>query len=97
MTSCPATENELKHASSKKHCEVLANIQSCTKPETFRYHCVLNSWNNSTVEVCAPEILSQGKMSTLRLLKRVCDCKKKNYKRMTLEEKFSYGSVIQHK
>lgn len=67
VTSCPATESELNNASSKKHCEVLANIQSCTKPENFRYHCVLNSWNNSTVEVCAPEILSQGKMSIQRL------------------------------
>lgn len=63
VPSCPDTEQKLKEAVQKKRCENLANVQNCTTPKDFTYHCVLNSWKTGTVEVCASRILSQGKFS----------------------------------
>lgn len=60
VSSCPKTEAELSRAKERKKCEHLANIQQCTKPDNFTYHCVLNVWNNENIEVCAPVIISQG-------------------------------------
>lgn len=60
VPSCPKTEAELSRAKERKKCEHLANIQQCTKPEHFTYHCVLNFWNTEYKEVCAPEFFSQG-------------------------------------
>lgn len=59
VTSCPTNEAELSRAKQRKQCKHLAFIQKCATPEKFKYHCVLNTWNNDTVEVCAPEIISQ--------------------------------------
>lgn len=66
VPSCPDTEQKLKEAVQKKRCEKLANVQNCTTPKDFTYHCVLNTWKTGTVEVCAPRILSQGKFSFFR-------------------------------
>lgn len=60
VTSCPTNEAELSRAKQRKQCQHLAFIQKCATPAKFKYHCVLNTWNNDTVEVCAPEIISQG-------------------------------------
>lgn len=60
VSSCPKTEAELSRAKERKKCEHLANIQQCTKPENFTYHCVLNYWNTEYKEVCAPEFFAQG-------------------------------------
>lgn len=62
VSGCPTNELELSHAKQRKKCEHVANIQSCTKPNNFTYHCVLNTWTNATVEVCAPEMFSQGRL-----------------------------------
>lgn len=60
VKSCPTNEEELSRAKQRKQCKHLAFIQKCARPKEFKYHCVLNTWNNDTVEVCAPEIISQG-------------------------------------
>lgn len=60
VTSCPSTNAELSIAKERKQCKRLAYIQTCSKPEKFKYHCVLNTWENETIEVCAPERFSQG-------------------------------------
>lgn len=57
---CPRNETELLHAKDRMKCEVLANIQKCTSPKQFKYHCVTNLWRSKMIEVCAPEILSYG-------------------------------------
>lgn len=61
ISSCPSNEAELLLAKRRKPCEHIADIQNCTKRDKFKYHCVLNAWENKTVAVCAPEIISQGK------------------------------------
>lgn len=60
VPSCPTNKAELSQARKQKQCIYLAIIQKCTTPENFQYHCVLNTYENETVEVCAPIILSQG-------------------------------------
>lgn len=69
VSSCPKNEAELSRAIQRKHCEHLAILQRCTPPENFKYHCVLNTWKNETVEVCAQVISSQG---LLRCTNKIC-------------------------
>lgn len=42
-------ENRAKH----KDCESLAFIQNCTDPKKFKYHCLINEFENAFIEVCA--------------------------------------------
>lgn len=60
VTSCPTNTAELAQARKRKQCQHLSIIQNCTTPGNFQYHCVLNTYENETVEVCAPIIISQG-------------------------------------
>lgn len=59
-SACPKNEIELLNAKGRKRCDFMANSQTCSEPNNFTYHCVLNTWMNATIEVCAPEIYSQG-------------------------------------
>lgn len=61
VESCPETKTDWEKASRKKNCESIAMLQNCTDNKEFKYHCVLNSLKNATLEVCAKEIISQGK------------------------------------
>lgn len=45
-----------------KNCEAMAGIQTCTVPEKFKYHCVMNELQTTFVEVCAPEYYIHGKL-----------------------------------
>ncbi|XP_052710907.1 uncharacterized protein LOC128185320 [Crassostrea angulata] len=58
VTSCPTSEEEWKSAVRRKNCT--ATQQTCSKPETFLYHCVINEYGNKTLEVCAPQRLMTG-------------------------------------
>lgn len=57
---CPRNEMELLTAIQRNKCKEWGYIQKCTRPEQFKYHCLLNVWRNTTIEVCAPVIISQG-------------------------------------
>ena len=46
VKSCPLTAEEWGNAVVKKGCESINH--------SFLYHCVMNTWRNETVEVCAP-------------------------------------------
>ncbi|XP_062590559.1 uncharacterized protein LOC134252139 [Saccostrea cucullata] len=54
VSKCPHDYESWKTAAKRKHCESIAKIQRCSKPEEFVYHCLINNWENATVEVCAP-------------------------------------------
>lgn len=60
VTSCPTSEEEWKSAVRRKNCIGTATQQTCSKPETFLYHCVINEYGNKTLEVCAPQRLMTG-------------------------------------
>ncbi|XP_062620525.1 uncharacterized protein LOC134282093 [Saccostrea cucullata] len=55
---CPMNKAEWKIAATKKNCSDMT--QSCVKNEDFQYHCVVNSWINATMEVCAPTWYCMG-------------------------------------
>lgn len=47
---CPRNESEWFESAKKKNCSGIT--QNCSKTD-FVYHCLINSWENATVEVCA--------------------------------------------
>ncbi|XP_056015856.1 uncharacterized protein LOC125673605 isoform X2 [Ostrea edulis] len=51
VDECPKTEQAWKDAAARKGCHMLAATQYCSK---FQYHCLVNQWQNATLEVCAP-------------------------------------------
>lgn len=58
--SCPTSKKELDIAARRKNCSKLATSQNCTEVENFVYHCTINTYRNSTLEVCAPKKLILG-------------------------------------
>lgn len=60
VTSCPENTDEMKVRDRKKNCDSIAREQNCTKPEKFKYHCVINALENAFIEVCAPEYRIHG-------------------------------------
>lgn len=57
---CPTSEAEVKLASEKKNCDLYAKNQTCTSPEKFKFHCVVNTFLNETISVCAPQLNIKG-------------------------------------
>lgn len=57
---CPRTKEEWYIAATRKDCSRLAGRQTCTDASEFRYHCVINGFQNETFEVCAPRRLIYG-------------------------------------
>lgn len=60
VTSCPKTMVEKAEREQHKNCSSLAFIQNCTDAINFRYHCVINEFENALIEVCAPEYYIHG-------------------------------------
>ncbi|XP_048767735.2 uncharacterized protein LOC125674588 isoform X2 [Ostrea edulis] len=52
VKSCPVNETEYNDRAKRKGCLFIG--QDCTTADAFRYHCVLNSYGNASLEVCAP-------------------------------------------
>ena len=55
VTECPQTQTAWEAAAVTKNCEQVQNPCS-----SFVYHCVMNTWNNQTIEVCAPKEMILG-------------------------------------
>lgn len=60
VPSCPTSKETWDLAASKKHCEKYAVRQTCTQPNEFIYHCLINGYGNETLEVCAPKRIIVG-------------------------------------
>lgn len=61
IASCPKTKKEWDIAASKKNCEQLTSQALCgTSKELYVYHCVINGFENETLEVCAPRKIIFG-------------------------------------
>ncbi|XP_022291349.2 uncharacterized protein LOC111102776 [Crassostrea virginica] len=56
VLECPQTRSAWEEAATNKNCSSIQN--SCS---SFVYHCVMNTWQNQTIEVCAPMQLILGK------------------------------------
>lgn len=60
VSSCPSNAIEWMSAAKRKSCNQLGKIQTCTKTDTFVYHCVLNKQATLLLEVCAPVHFMSG-------------------------------------
>ncbi|XP_062615709.1 uncharacterized protein LOC134277388 isoform X2 [Saccostrea cucullata] len=58
VQKCPETLAEWNTMATRKKCEDYN--QSCTDSFKFMYHCVVNSYLNETIEVCAPSAFITG-------------------------------------
>lgn len=58
---CPSNAKEWVSAAKQKSCNELGRIQTCTSPDKFVYHCVLNKQATQLLEVCAPTWFLTGK------------------------------------
>lgn len=61
---CPSTKEEWENAANIKNCNLTAVQQTCSDADKFVYHCVINGFQNETLEVCAPQKLVQGNILT---------------------------------
>lgn len=52
VDSCPTSKEEMENAANNKNCTKFAKNRNCTHLE---YHCVINTYMNETLEVCAPK------------------------------------------
>ena len=55
VTECPQTQSAWETAAENKNCGRIQNPCS-----SFVYHCVMNTWTNQTIEVCAPKQMILG-------------------------------------
>lgn len=49
--NCPDSAEKWKEAAARKNCAVYAN--QCDEPGRLEYHCVINTFVNETLEICA--------------------------------------------
>lgn len=63
VPSCPRTQQEWRMRAQIKNC--LHVFQQCSNPHLYVYHCVINSYVNATIEVCAPGAYIIGKYEML--------------------------------
>lgn len=51
VKNCPDSAEQWKEAAARKNCA--AEASQCDEPERLKYHCVINTFVNLTLEVCA--------------------------------------------
>lgn len=51
VDDCPDSKEKWGEAAARKNCTVYAS--QCDKPQQLVYHCVINSYTNETLELCA--------------------------------------------
>lgn len=71
MGSCPTNDEEWETAGKLKNCQITAAQQKCSEADKFVYHCVINGFENETLEVCAPQKLITGILIEIHLVKNV--------------------------
>lgn len=61
VTSCPKNKLEWDNAASRKKCDsIAADLKCAATTSDFQYHCLMNQWQNATIEVCANLFYLQG-------------------------------------
>lgn len=60
MESCPTNNQEYENAANFKNCKLTASQQKCSDADKFVYHCVIDGFENETLEVCAPQKIITG-------------------------------------
>ena len=65
VDQCPKTKSEWDKAAAKKDC--MSIRQNCSSSGEFVFHCLINPWENATVEVCALRVNIIGNDLTILL------------------------------
>lgn len=65
VESCPITKQDWEIAAKLKKCNEAAAQQNCSDADKFVYHCVINGFQNDTLEVCAPQRFIIGNYNIL--------------------------------
>lgn len=60
VPKCPTLKENRDIAAKKKNCFEVASRKQCSTAEKYKYHCVINSYRNETMEVCAHNLLILG-------------------------------------
>lgn len=60
VPKCPTLKENWDIAAKKKNCFEVASRKQCSTAEKYKYHCVINSYRNETMEVCAHNLLILG-------------------------------------
>lgn len=60
VPSCPTSKAGWDNAAYKKNCSKMVPGQNCHNSQPLLYHCVINAYENETLEVCAPQKLITG-------------------------------------
>eukprot|EP00105_Crassostrea_gigas_P024314 XP_011444531.1 PREDICTED: uncharacterized protein LOC105340279 [Crassostrea gigas] len=60
VESCPTNNQEYENAANFKNCKLTASQQKCSDADKFVYHCVIDGFENETLEVCAPQKIITG-------------------------------------
>lgn len=71
VESCPINYQEWETAAKLKNCQITAAQQKCSEAEKLVYHCVIDGFENETLEVCAPQLLITGILIDLHFVKCV--------------------------
>lgn len=89
VKSCPVTKEQWDERARIKNCQPLAHVQNCTKSSNFKYHCVINEFEDAFIEVCAPVYNINGKIKEKKK-KNVYDNRySKNYLKLDCYQKQS--------
>lgn len=67
VDSCPTSKEEMENAAHNKNCTKFARNKNCTHLE---YHCVINTYMNETLEVCALTRFIFGNVEKIILFSR---------------------------
>lgn len=85
VESCPITKQDWEIAAKLKKCNEAAAQQNCSDADQFVYHCVINGFQNDTLEVCAPQRFIIGFCTEFNVAGEVitthkyAPCNKKNF------------------
>lgn len=60
VDSCPVNKSTYEQRRKDKNCQALAELQHCTTPSKFLYHCLINEYGDALIEVCAPIFIING-------------------------------------
>lgn len=90
VDDCPDSEEKWRFAAARKNCTAYAS--QCDEPDRLKYHCVIDSFVNQTLEVCAYSriiMLGRALITTAHFMTNKCKIiwVRRNIKRLQRENK----------
>lgn len=72
VSSCPISKAGWDSAAYKKNCSTILPEKNCNNSQPLLYHCLINAYENETLEVCVPQrfITNGNVLILIYLMKR---------------------------